>query len=150
MPINLRDKRELAARTLGVGVNRIKFEPEYIEDVLDAITRDDIGSLVTARSIYVAEIKGTSRGRTRVKHLRARKHGTGPGSKKGRKKARQGKKQIWVKKVRAMRRQIRILKARGEISNKVHWSLYIKINGGHVRTLSHLRELAREATTDQT
>ena len=150
MPINLRDKRELAARTLGVGVNRIKFETEYIEDVLDAITRDDIRSLVTARSIYVSEITGTSRGRKRVKQLRVRKHGTGAGSKKGRKKARQGKKQIWVKKVRAMRRHIGIFKARGEISNKAYWSLYKKIRGGHVRSLAHLRELAREATTDQT
>ena len=66
MPINLRDKRELAARTLGVGVNRVKFEPEFMGDVLDAITRDDIRSLVTAHTIYVAGKKGTSRGRTRA------------------------------------------------------------------------------------
>jgi large subunit ribosomal protein L19e len=147
MPINLRDKRELAARTLGVGANRIKFEPEFIEDVLDAITRGDIRSLVTARTIYIAKKKGTSRGRTRARHLKTRKHGRGPGSKKGRKTARQGKKQIWVKKVRAMRRHIKILKNRNDISNKAYWSLYTKINGGHVRSLSHLRELVKEVTT---
>jgi large subunit ribosomal protein L19e len=147
MPINLRDKRELAARTLGVGVNRIKFEPEFMEDVLDAITRDDIRSLLTARTIYVAGKKGTSRGRARARHLKTKKHGKGPGSKKGRKKARQGKKQIWVKKVRSMRRHIKIMKSRGDINNKVFWSLYKKINGGHVRSLSHLRELVKEATT---
>lgn len=141
MPINLRDKRELAARTLGVGVNRIRFEPEFIEDVLDAITRDDIRSLVTARTIYIAKKRGTSRGRARARHLKTKKHGKGPGSKKGRKTAREGKKQIWVRKVRSMRRHIKILKARGEIDNKAFWSLYKQINGGHVRSLSHLREL---------
>lgn len=147
MPINLRDKRELAARTLGVGVNRIKLEPEFMEDVLDAITRGDIRSLVTARTIYVAKIKGTSRGRTRARHLKVRKRGRGPGSKKGRKTARQGKKQIWVRKVRSMRRHIKILKSRNDISNKAYWSLYTKIRGGHVRSLSHLRELVKEVTT---
>jgi large subunit ribosomal protein L19e len=141
MPINLRDKRELAARTLGVGVNRIRFEPEFIEDVLDAITRGDIRSLVTARTIYVAGKKGTSRGRTRKRHVKAKKHGKGSGSKKGRKGARQGKKEIWVNKVRSMRHHIRILKRRGEIDNKAFWTLYKQINGGHVRSLSHLREL---------
>ncbi|MFQ5941140.1 MAG: 50S ribosomal protein L19e [Nitrososphaerales archaeon] len=145
MPINLRDKRELAARTLGVGVNRIKFEPEFMEDVLDAITREDIRSLITAKTIYIAGTKGTSRGRARARHLKTRRHGKGPGSKKGRKKARQGKKQLWVQKVRSMRRRIKIQKIRGEISNRAYWALYKQINGGQVRSISHLRELAAAA-----
>lgn len=146
MPINLRDKRELAARTLGVGANRLRFEPEYMEDVIDAITRDDIRSLVTARTIYIVEKKGTSRGRARAKHLKNKKRGRGSGSKKGRKGAREGKKQIWVKKVRAQRRHIKIMKSRGDIDKKAFWSLYKKINGGQVRSLSHLRELVKEVT----
>lgn len=146
MPINLRDKRELAARTLGVGANRLRFEPEYIDDVIDAITRDDIRSLVTARTIYIVEKKGTSRGRARAKHLKNKKRGRGPGSKKGYKTAREGKKQIWVKKVRAQRRHIKIMKSRGDIDKKAFWSLYKKINGGQVRSLSHLRELVKEVT----
>lgn len=145
MPINLRDKRELAARTLGVGVNRIKIEPEFMDDLQDAITRDDIRSLVTARSLYVTQIKGTSRGRARARHLRTKKRGKGPGSKKGRKKARAGKKEIWIRKVRGMRRHIKILKSRGDVSNKVYWSLYKKIRGGTIRSLAHLRELVKEA-----
>jgi large subunit ribosomal protein L19e len=149
MPINIRYKRKLAARTLGVGTNRIKFEPEFLEDVLDAITRNDIRSLVTARTIYVEPKRGTSRGRARARHLKNKKHGKGAGSKKGRKTARQGKKEVWVKKVRAMRRHIKILKRRGEINNKAFWNLYTKINGGSVRSLAHLQELVNEvkATT---
>jgi len=145
MPINLRDKRELAARTLGVGVNRIKIEPEFMDDLQDAITRNDIRSLVTARSLYVTQIKGTSRGRARTRHLRIKKRGRGPGSKKGRKKARAGKKELWIRKVRGMRRHIKILKSRGDVSNKVYWSLYKKIRGGTIRSLAHLRELVKEA-----
>ena len=44
-------------------------------------------------------VKGTSRGRTRTKLQIKKKHGTGPGSKKGKKTARVGKKAIYVIKV---------------------------------------------------
>lgn len=143
MPINLREKRELAARVLDVGVNRVKFAPEYLEDVADAITRENIRSLVTARTVTVAGTKGTSRGRTRVAHEKAKRRGAGQGSKKGSKGARRGKKQLWVKRVRAMRHHIRVLKKRGDINRPAFWSLYKKINGGQVRSLSHLRELVK-------
>ncbi len=145
MPINLRDKRELAARLLGVGANRIKFDPQYLEDIADAITRDNIRSLVTARTIIIRGVTGTSRGRKRARHLNQKKHGKGHGSKKGAKGARMGKKQIWVKKVRAMRHRIKVMKNRGDISKAAFWSLYTKINGGQVRSLAHLRELVKEA-----
>jgi len=147
MPINLRDKRELAARVLGVGANRVKFSPEYLEDVADAITRENIRSLVTARTIHVRGIKGTSRGRTRARHVKAKKRGRGQGSKKGAKGARQGKKELWVNRVRAMRYHMKVLKRRGDISKTAFWSLYKKINGGQVRSLSHLRELVKEVSS---
>ena len=147
MPINLRDKRELAARVLGVGANRVKFDPEYLEDVGDAITRENIRSLATARTILVRGVKGTSRGRTRKRLIKAKKRGRGQGSKKGSKGARQNKKQLWVKRVRAMRHHIRVLKKRGYISKAAFWSLYKKINGGQVRSLAHLRELVKEVSS---
>jgi large subunit ribosomal protein L19e len=147
MPVNMRDKRELAARLLDVGANRIKFDPQYLEDIADAITRDNIRSLVTARTVLVKGVKGTSRGRARARHLNAKKRGRGHGSKKGAKGARMGKKQIWVKKVRAMRHRIKVMKNRGDISKAAFWSLYTKINGGQVRSLAHLRELVTEVSS---
>ncbi|HLE34767.1 MAG TPA: 50S ribosomal protein L19e [Nitrososphaerales archaeon] len=147
MPVNMRDKRELAARLLDVGANRIKFDPKYLEDIADAITRENIRSLVTARTVLVKGVKGTSRGRARAAHLNAKKRGRGHGSKKGAKGARMGKKQIWVKKVRAMRHRIKVMKSRGDISKAAFWSLYTKINGGQVRSLAHLRELVNEVSS---
>ncbi len=142
--MNLRKKRELAARALGVGANRVKFDPNYVEDVEDAITRADMRSLLTARTILIKGIKGTSRGRARIKHAKEKKRGRGKGSKEGKKSARQGKKELWVTKVRAYRRYLKVLKDRREISNKVFWSLYRRIKGGQVRSLAHLRSLVEE------
>ncbi len=142
--MNLRAKRKLAAKVLGVGVDRIKFDPNYLEDVEDAITRADIRSLVTARTIIAKGIKGTSRGRARARHAKAKARGRGKGSKEGKKTAREGKKEKWVRKVRALRRYIKMLKERKEIDNKTFWHFYDKIKGGEVRSLAHLRSLVEE------
>ena len=115
MVVNIRKKRELVSRILGVGVHRIRFEPDKLDDVADSITRENIRSLVNNGSIWTSKVKGTSRGRTRAKLQIKKKHGTGPGSKKGKKSARVGKKEIYVIKIRSMRRHLKILKERKDI-----------------------------------
>ena len=144
MPVNLRLKKELAARVLGVGVKRVWFDPNYLDDVADAITRDDIRSLVTARTIRILPKRGTSRGRYRIKHEKRKKRGRGKGSMEGKKTARTGKKEAWVRKVRALRKHLKIMRDRNEISKDVYKLLYRRVKGGQVRSVAHLRELARE------
>ena len=145
MVVNIHKKSELASRILGVGVNRIRFEPDKLDDVADSITRDNIRALINSGSIWTATVRGTSRGRTRSKLETKKKHGTGPGSKKGKKTARVGKKEVYVIKVRSMRKHLKILKERKDITNEQFWTLYKKVNGAQVRSLSHLRDLVKIA-----
>ncbi len=145
MVVNIRKKRELVARILGVGVNRVRFEPDKLEDVADSITRDNIKALVKSGAIWTVRPKGTSRGRAEEKRSVWKVHGKGPGSKKGRKTARVGKKEVYVKRVRSMRYHLKVMKERKDITNDVYWQLYKKVNGGQIRSLAHLRETAKEA-----
>jgi large subunit ribosomal protein L19e len=144
MVVNIAKKRELVARILGVGANRIRFEPDRLEDVADSITRDNIRSLVNSGAIWTIQVQGTSRGRAIKKRSVWKVHGKGPGSKKGKKTARVGKKAVYVIKVRSMRYHLKVLKERKDIANEIYWQLYKKVNGGQVRSLAHLRELVRE------
>jgi len=139
--VNLKTKRQLVSRILGVGVDRVKFDPEHLDDVADAITRDNIRSLITANVIEIKPIKGTSKGRSYFKRLQRRKRGTKQGSKKGRKGARTGKKQVYVRKIKAMRHQLKVSKLRKEIVNEDYWKLYKQVSGNQVRNLAHLRSL---------
>ena len=59
MPVNLKAKKLLVSRIVGVGVNRVRFDSEHLDDVADAITRDDIRSLITANTISIKSFKGT-------------------------------------------------------------------------------------------
>ena len=144
MVVNLKTKRQLVSRILGVGANRVRFDSDHLDDVADAITRDNIRSLVTAKIIEIKSIKGTSRGRAHFKKHQRRRRGTKQGSKKGRKGARVGKKEVYVKRIRAMRHQIKVSKSRKEITNKDYWNLYKQVGGNQVRNLAHLRSLIEE------
>ncbi len=142
--VNLRAKKRLASRVTGVGVHRIRFDSEHLDDVADAITRENIRSLITANTIQIKSFTGTSRGRAQQKKNQKNKRGTGQGSKQGRKGARVGKKEIYVAKVRSLRRLLKIAKDRKEITNPEFWALYKKVGGNTVRNKAHLRLLLEE------
>lgn len=91
------------------------------------------------------ESKSTSRARAEEKLKTRRKRGIAPGSKKGKKTARTGKKELHVRRVQSMRYHLKVLKDRNEITRDVFWSIYKKIDGGHVRSLSHLRDLTKQS-----
>ena len=130
---NLSFQRELAAKVLGVGKGRIKFNPERLEDLEDAITREDIRRLHRAGAIEVIPVVGTSRGRTRMRSGRR-----GPGSRKG---ARESEKEKWMRQVRALRKTLRDLRSRGEIDAKLYRRLYMLVKGGAVRSRRRLMEI---------
>jgi large subunit ribosomal protein L19e len=142
--VNIRKKRELIARILGVGVNRVRFEPDKLDDVADSITRENMRSLLKNGTIWTVKQRGTSRARAKAKLAIRRKHGTGAGSKKGKKSARTGKKKVYVTRIRAMRYYLKVLKDRNDITRGVYWGIYKKVNGGQVRSLAHLREIVKQ------
>ncbi len=145
MPVNLKSKKRLVSRIVGVGIHRVRFDNEHLDDVADAITRDDIRSLITANTITIKSFKGTSRGRAKTKKIQKSKRGATQGSKKGRKGAREGKKIVYVNKVRALRYILKIAKDRKEIDNDIFKSIYRKIGGNTIRNKAPLRTIISEA-----
>ncbi len=145
--VNLKAKKRLVSRVTGVGVHRVKFDSDHLDDVADAITRENIRSLITANTIKIKPIVGTSKGRAHIKKAQKNKRGTKQGSKQGRKGARVGKKEIYVAKVRSLRRLLKIAKDRKELTNPEFWTIYKKVGGNTVRNKAHLRLLMEEIIT---
>lgn len=144
MVVNLRAKKRLISRVTGAGIHRIHLKPDRLDDVTDAITRDNIRGLITAGYVTLRPIKGTSRGRAQYKLDQRNKRGTKQGSKQGRKGARTKRKQTYVAKVRALRRLLKIAKERRDITNPEFWILYRKVGGNTVRNKAHLRQLIQD------
>ena len=65
--MNLRKKKMLAAKTLGVGKNKISFVKSRIEEIKEAITKQDIRDLHNEGAILIRQATG------RKKILRKRK-----------------------------------------------------------------------------
>ena len=56
--MNLSKKKDLAVKTLGIGRKRITFNKERLDEIKEAITKQDIRDLVKEKAISLREIKG--------------------------------------------------------------------------------------------
>lgn len=70
--MNLRLKKELAAKTFSVGKERISFVNERLAEIKEAITKQDIRDLVQSGAIVINPIKGR---KTNVKRKNKRSTG---------------------------------------------------------------------------
>jgi len=129
--LSLRSQRRLAAELLNVGEGRVWIDPDRIEDVEAAITREEIRRLIHEDIIQPLPKKGISRARARVLHEKKRKGlRRGPGRKSGSVRARVSKKQVWMKKIRALRKKLRELKTSRVITESVYRRLYNMAGSG--------------------
>ncbi len=135
----LSTQKRIAADILKVGESRIWIDPKSLEDVAEAVTREDVKKLIKRNVIQRKNKKGNSRGRyKRLKAQRDKGRRKGPGSRKGTRNAREPSKDRWIKNVRAMRRKLRELRDTGKIDKAVYREYYGKIKGGVFRNTSQL------------
>lgn len=129
--MSLKSQRRLAAEILKVGEGRVWIDPNRIEDVEAAITREEIRKLIHEGIIRSLPKKGVSRARARVLQEKKKKGlRRGPGRKSGSAKARVSKKQAWMKKIRPLRKKLRELKASRAITESVYRQLYNMAGSG--------------------
>lgn len=136
---DLTNQKKLAAKVLGCGVHKVWLDPEASAEIAVAITREDIRGLIAGGSIKAELVKGVSRGRARQRDVK-RKYGhrKGHGSRKGRKGARNPRKEQWMKKIRALRRRLKELRADGTLDKSTYCKVYRKAKGGEYRNLAHM------------
>ena len=134
--MSIRSQRRIAAEILKVGQNRLWVDPERIEDVEIAITRDEIRKLINEKAIRPRPVRGVSRSRARVLHMKKRKGlGRGPGKKS---KTITSKKDIWMKKIRALRRRLRELKEQRIITVNTYRQFYKMAGSGVFESIAEL------------
>ncbi|MCX8202817.1 MAG: 50S ribosomal protein L19e [Nitrososphaeria archaeon] len=131
--MQLRLQRRLAADLLGVGENRVRFDPERLEDVEDAITREDVRALIEEGAIYAAPVEGQTR--LRVKERRVRKGG---------KYSVLTRKERGAMRVRAQRRYLKRLRDAGIIDRSTYRKLYLQAKAGRFKSVADIRNLLIE------
>ena len=137
---DLANQRRLAAEVMDIGVNRVWMNPESSKEIADALTREDVRKLIEEGKVGKRAIKGISRGRVRkANETRAYGHRKGHGSRSGAKGARRPKKEMWMKKIRALRSLLSELRENKTIDVSTYRKLYAKAKGGEYRSRAHLK-----------
>lgn len=143
--MELKVQKRLAGEVLGCSQKRVAFDPAKLEDIKEAITKRDIKSLVSEGIITEKQKAGVSRVRARKTLVQKRKGlQKGPGSKKGKRNARDPEKTRWIRKIRAQREFLHELKEKKLIEAKTFTSLYRKAKGGFFRSKRHIKIFVEE------
>ena len=131
--MNLSKKKSLAIKTLKVGKARIVFVKSRLEDIKEAITKQDIKDLQKDGAIIVKDIKG------RKKNLKKKvKRSTGNIKKKVKKRKRD-----YVIMTRKLRKYVKELRKHEKLSKEEAIDIRKKIRNKYYKSLGNLKEHIR-------
>ncbi len=133
--------RRLAASIAKAGGSRIKIlDPVRAKE---ALTRDDVRSLLKEGVIVVEQKKGVGRSKAKFKHSRVHAgRRRGVGSRKGAMFAGLSRKERWVRKVRSQRKLLKSVKS--NLAEGAYRKLYSMVKGNLFKTKKQMLSFARE------
>lgn len=143
--MKLRNQKRIAAKILKVGKKHVKFDPDKLSEIKEAITKADLRSLVGQNIIKKKQYQSQSRSRARkIAEQKRKGRRKGHGSRKGKSTARLPPKRTWINKVRLQRDLLSVLKEKKLITNKTYREMRRKVKGGFFRTRSHISLYLKE------
>jgi len=141
----------LASEVLNCGKKKLWLDNNELERLNGATSREGIKQLIKDNVIIRKQDKHNSRGRLR-KRMIAKSKGrhTGTGKRFGTANARTPKKELWMKKIRAMRVMLKEMRANGEISKQDFRTFYMQAKGNLFKHRIAMKEhIARKKTEEQ-
>lgn len=132
--MQLANKKALAARTLNVGKGRITFVAAHLDEIKEAITRQDILDLHKAGAIQIKEISGR---KTIVRRKNRRRTG------KIKKKVKNTKAE-YVILTRKFRTYSKYLLKTKQIDEELHHTIRNMIRARRFKSKRHLNEIVEE------
>ncbi len=127
---NLEKRKALASKVFGAGVNKIFFDPSRLDEIKEAITRQDIRDLYESGAIKIKEKVG----RLKKEH-RTTKRGVGKIKKKV-----HFRKRNYMRMVRKLRRHVSELRKQKKLNQENYRSLRVKIKANMFKDKSHLKD----------
>lgn len=115
---------------MNCGKHKVWLDNNEIERLNGASTRDQIRQLIKDNVIIKKQDKHNSRGRFRERLIaKSKGRHSGTGKRFGTANARTPKKELWMKKIRAMRSMLKEMRANGEITKQDFRIFYMQAKG---------------------
>ncbi len=132
--MNLRKKKALVARVLGVGIDRVSLDSDMQQEIKEAITRQDILDLKNENVIKIKDIRGR---KAKLKRKTRKRLGS-------RKNLGNTRKMDYVYTTRKLRAYAKSLKKQGKINNKEYKEIRSKIKSKIFRNLKQVKGVGKK------
>ncbi len=143
--MDLKTQKRMAASIFKVGEGKVWLDPDALDTIATAVTRDDIKGLINSGFIQVKRVDGASSywsKRRKIQRLKGRRRGQGTRS--GSKGARFPKKERWISTIRPLRRVLKELRDSEKIDRAAYRRLYARAKGGMFKSKAHLKAYLKE------